>query len=420
MAGERAAVEILPESAIGTQVLRAKEYRGPRTASTRDEIVQLPRDISPYIAKPLADLHAQNASLRQRLDRFVSEARRNEQKSRRFERLELKLIGLDSLYGLVKSLLYPNKTDFQWDSVSLVLVDPEHELRRMLEEEGACLDDHPALIFVSSLDELGGGYPHSYFPSVGRYRPSWHKSLFPESRPRSVVLLPLVRYGKLIGSLNIGSMDGDRYLRGSHTDFFERLAAIAAICLENAANVHRLRRLGLTDTLTAINNRRYFEQRLQEEIEVAQRGGTPLSCMLLDVDFFKKVNDTYGHPVGDQVLREVAALVRGQLRGSDVLARYGGEEFAALLSKTSVETAQEIAERIRREVERKEFRLPGGEAFRVTISVGVATYTPIEGTGPAPCTGQSLVGAADRCLYRAKASGRNAVVSTSDLASSEE
>ncbi len=377
----------------------------------RDEIVQLPRNILPHTVKPRSNLHAQNTSLRQKLDQFMSEARRNERKLRRFERLELQLIGLNSLFDLGKTLLYPEKNDFQWDSVSLVLIDPEHELRRMLEDEGARLDEHPSLIFVSSLGQLDSSYPHSFFPSVGRYRPARHKSLFPQSRPRSVTLLPLVRYGKLIGSLNIGSLDGERYADGSRTDFFEHLAAIVAICIENAANVQRLRRQGLTDTLTAINNRRFFDQRLHEEIEIAQRSNTPLSCMLLDVDFFKKVNDSYGHQVGDQVLREVAALVRAQLRGSDVLSRYGGEEFAALLSNTPVETAEEVAERVRRGIEENVFHLPDGESFTVTISIGVATYTPADKIGATSSAGEFLVGQADRCMYQAKAAGRNAVVS---------
>ena len=389
-------------------------------ALQRDEVVQLPRNIPLYTAKSSANAHAQNTSLRQQLDQFMSEARRNERKLRRFERLELQLIGLNSLYDLVKTLIYPDKKDFQWDSVSLVLIDPEHELRRMLEDEGAHLDEHPSLIFASGLDELDSNYPHSFFPSVGRYRPGRHKSLFPQSRPRSVTLLPLVRYGKLIGSLNIGSLDGDRYVGDSRTDFFEHLAAIVAICIENAANVQRLRRQGLTDTLTAINNRRFFDQRLQEEIEVAQRSDAPLSCMLLDVDYFKKVNDSYGHQVGDQVLREVAALVRAQLRGSDVLSRYGGEEFAALLSNTPVETAEEVAERVRRGVEENVFHLPGGEAFTVTISIGVATYTPASETGTTSPGGELLVEHADRCMYQAKAAGRNAVVSASDLAVTEQ
>ncbi len=381
--------------------------------------MQLPRNILPYTATPHANLQAQNDSLRQKLDQFMSEARRNEQKLRRFERLELQLIGLNSLYDLVKTLVYPDKTGFQWDSVSLVLIDPEYELRRMLEDEGARLDEHPSLIFVSSLDELSCDYPNAFLPSVGRYRPRRHKSLFPQSRPRSVTLLPLVRYGKLIGSFNIGSLDSERYVRGNRTDFFDHLAAIIAICIENAANAQRLRRQGLTDTLTAINNRRFFDQRLQEEIEVAQRSNTPLSCMLLDVDYFKKVNDTYGHQVGDQVLREVAALVRAQLRGSDVLARYGGEEFAALLNNTPAETAEEIAERVRKSVEQNVFHLPGGEAFTVTISIGVATYITDSSTDTAMTSGDFLVGHADRCMYQAKAAGRNAVVSASDLTAVE-
>jgi two-component system cell cycle response regulator len=379
--------------------------------------VQLPRNAPRNTAEPLTNLQAQNTSLRQKLDQFLSEARRNEQKLRRFERLELQLIGLSSLYDLVKSLIYPDKKDFRWDSVSLVLIDPEHELRRMLEDEGARLEEHPSLIIVSSLAELDSDYPHSLFPSVGRYRPGRHKALFPQSRPGSVTLLPLVRHGKLIGSFNIGSLDDERYVRGRRTDFFERLAAIVAICIENAANVQRLRRQGLTDTLTMINNRRFFEQRLQEEIEVAQRSETPLSCMMLDVDYFKKVNDTYGHQVGDLVLREVAALVRAQLRGSDVLARYGGEEFAALLGDTPVKTAEEVAERVRRGVEENVFQLPAGEAFTVTISIGVATYIPAGESGTTPTGGEFLVKHADRCLYQAKAAGRNAVVSTSDLTS---
>lgn len=377
----------------------------------RGKTMQLLRNISPRAANPIANLHEQNASLRQKLDHFMLEARRNEQKLRRFERLELQLISLNSFYDLVKALIYPDRTDFQWDSVSLMLIDPGHELRHMLEDEGARLDEHPALIFASSLNELDSDYPHSFFPSMGRYRSGRHKSLFPQSQPRSVTLLPLVRYGKLIGSLNIGSLDGERYIRGNRTDFFEHLAATIAICIENAANVQRLRHQGLTDTLTAINNRRFFDQRLQEETGVAQRSSTPLSCMMLDVDYFKKVNDTYGHQVGDQVLREIATLVRAQLRGSDVLARYGGEEFAALLSQTPLETAEEVAERVRRSVEENVFHLPDGEAFTVTISIGVVAYTPASETGTTRSNGDFLVGHADRCLYQAKAAGRNAVVS---------
>jgi diguanylate cyclase (GGDEF)-like protein len=364
----------------------------------------------------------QNTALRQKLDEFILEAQRNEQKQRRFERLELQLISLNSLYELVKTLICPEQNSFQWDMVSLVLLDPEYELRRMLEDEGACLEQHPSLVFASTLSDLGSDYPHSLFPTLGPYSRGKYASLFPQAqaRPRSVALLPLVRYGKLFGSLNIGSFDAERFVKGTRTDFFEHFAAIVAICIENAANVQRLKRQGITDTLTALNNRRFFEQRLQEEIEVSRRNSLPLSCMMLDVDYFKRVNDNYGHQVGDQVLREVAALIRAQLRGSDVLSRYGGEEFVSLLSNTTSETAQEIAERVRSGIEEHTFSLPDGDSFSVTISIGVATYTPLTESAVNPPEGEFLVGYADRCLYAAKEAGRNTIVSDGDLTLSEQ
>lgn len=368
--------------------------------------------VDPYQAMRTTDLHAQNTMLRQKLDDFMTEARRNESKLRRFERLELQLIGMSSLYGLAKTIIYPDHTMFNWDFVTLTLVDPEYEIRRMLEDEGAVLDDHPSLIFASTMDEVGDVYSRSLFPTLGPYRPAKHAAIFPGSRirPKSVALLPLVRYGKVIGSLNIGSLDEDRFVKGVRTDFFEHLAAIVAICIENAANIQRLKRQGLTDTLTAINNRRFFDQRLKEEVNVAKRGKEPLSCMLLDVDFFKRVNDTYGHQAGDHVLREVAALIRAQLRGSDVLSRYGGEEFAALLARATKETAEEVAERVRKSIEEHVFHLPTGEEFNVTISIGVATFCTGDVEASKNMNGETLVGCADRCLYDAKGRGRNQVV----------
>lgn len=382
--------------------------------------MQLSRNFQLRSSARQAAQQVQNTALRQRLDELIAEAQRNEQKQRRFERLELQLIGLSSLYDLVKALIYPEQNNFQWDMVSLVLLDPEYELRRMLEDEGACLELHPSLVFASALSDLGSDYPHSLFPTLGPYSRGKYASLFPQSpaRPRSVALLPLVRYGRLFGSLNIGSFDAERFVRGTRTDFFEHFAAIVAICIENAANVQRLKRQGITDTLTALNNRRFFEQRLQEEIEVSRRNNMPLSCMMLDVDYFKKVNDSYGHQVGDQVLREVAALIRAQLRGSDVLSRYGGEEFVSLLSNTTGETAQEIAERVRSGIEAHRFSLPNGDRFSVTISIGIATYDPLAESAVNSADGEFLVGRADRCLYAAKEAGRNRTVSAGVSAAS--
>lgn len=355
-------------------------------------------------------------SLRQRLDDVLAEGRQNERKLRRFQGLELRLIGLGSLWELIEALLYPDTTNFQWDIVTLLLVDPEYEVRRTLEEESISIAAHPALIFVSSLDGLDSLHPYSLFPMLGPFQPQRHGGLFPQPRhPASVALLPMVRYGKLIGSFNIGSYNRERFVKGMRADILEHFAAIVAICLENAVNLERLKRQGLTDTLTAVNNRRFFDQRLSEEVAAARRNLRPLSCMLLDIDHFKRVNDTYGHQMGDQVLREIAAVIRAQLRSGDVLSRYGGEEFAVLLSQTGADGALEIAERVRRNIEDHRFTPTTGGPFSVTISIGIATFNPEHDPHAVKMNGEILLGHADRALYDAKAHGRNRVVGVGDV-----
>ncbi len=357
------------------------------------------------------DMNAQNRLLKQRLADFMEEARKNERKLRRFQSLELKLIGLDSILELVETILRPDPAAVNLDMVSLLLFDPEYEVQRILRDEGVKLDRMPSLMFVTSMEEMEGLYSASLFPSLGGYRSGKHSKLFQHAgkKPASVALLPLLRYGRLIGSLNIGSHDTDKFVRGVRTDFLEHFAAVVAICIENGINLERLKRQGLTDTLTAINNRRFFDQRLKEETDAAGRSGKPLSCMLLDVDHFKRVNDTYGHQVGDLVLREVAAIIRAQLRGSDVLSRYGGEEFSALLANTDTEEAEEVAERIRRSVEERVFNPSDLDPFNTTISIGVATLKAAPDTKLEKGGGDRLIGQADRMLYDAKANGRNQV-----------
>ncbi len=362
---------------------------------------------------------AENKILRHRLDEFIAEARQNERKMRRFQSLELKLIGLNSVHDLIQAILTPDYATFRWDEVTLLLLDPEYEIQRVLEEENIDLRSMPHLMFASSSDDLNSQYHMSLFPTLGPYRSRQHANFFPARRrtPGSVALLPLVRQGKLIGSLNVGSYSAERFVRGVRTDFFEHLSAVVSICLENSVNIERLKRQGLTDTLTAINNRRFFDQRLKEEVGVAQRSKRLLSCMLLDIDYFKQVNDTYGHQVGDLVLRDVAALIRAQMRGSDVLSRYGGEEFSALLSQAGEEEALEVAERIRDSIEQHHFSIEGHADFNVTISIGVTTFNPaLNESAAMQLQGEYLVGQADRVLYEAKANGRNRVESTGELA----
>lgn len=159
----------------------------------------------------------------------------------------------------------------------------------------------------------------------------------------------------------------------------------------------------LSDPLTGITNRRFFVAQAEIEIARAQRLGEPLSVLVVDIDHFKDINDTYGHGVGDHVLQCVVAACSGALRAGDSFSRFGGDEFVALLPGTSAETAMGVAEKLRALIEQLELRAIGPKAG-VTLSIGVAALQPDASTW------QSMLEAADRNLYIAKTSGRNRAV----------
>jgi diguanylate cyclase (GGDEF)-like protein len=182
-------------------------------------------------------------------------------------------------------------------------------------------------------------------------------------------------------------------------DITERLEA------ENALRrvKQEMERLAHTDPLTGLHNRRYFMRRLHEETERVKRHGHALSVLLLDLDHFKDVNDTYGHDAGDRVLQRIARQIEDCKRASDVAARLGGEEFALGLPETSVDGALRLAERLRILIAEATVPVPGADPIRTTTSIGVATLSP------STPSAASLLQHADRALYEAKRSGRNTV-----------
>jgi diguanylate cyclase (GGDEF)-like protein len=359
-----------------------------------------------------SDLYSENQQLRRQVKAFLSQARSNEQKMRRFQEQELRLISLSSLADLINTIINEYRSSFELDFVTLTLIDPSFEIQYILEDDGIDLREHPDLLFSQSDEILDTFYGISGKPKIGAYNTNEHEFLFSShsQKPTSVALLPLVRYGSLIGSLNLGSLKTERFIAGSATDFLERLAAVVAICLENAANHERLKRVGLTDFLTGINNRRFFDQRLIEELTRTQRCGEPLACMLLDIDNFKGVNDRYGHRAGDQVLKETSKLLRQQLRCSDVLARFGGEEFSILLINSGAAIGTEIAERIRQGIEEMPVELDDGTTLRITLSIGFSVFQDQLGSEPTDRLAEILVDQADQALYKAKERGKNQVI----------
>ncbi|MFN8608866.1 MAG: GGDEF domain-containing protein [Vulcanimicrobiota bacterium] len=156
------------------------------------------------------------------------------------------------------------------------------------------------------------------------------------------------------------------------------------------------------DGLTRIFNRATFFERLSQEVSFSQRQQQSFGLLLFDIDHFKKINDTYGHPAGDAVLRQVAERARDLLRLEDTIGRYGGEEFAILLRSSDLQACLTVAERVRARMADQAFELAGEEPLTVTISIGVACWKP-------ESTEESLIGEADGQLYAAKAGGRNQV-----------
>ena len=168
----------------------------------------------------------------------------------------------------------------------------------------------------------------------------------------------------IIGSLHLGSIDPSRYNPNVATDYINHLASIIGVCIENCISQETLRRLSMIDMLTKVHNRRSFNTELNREISRASRSQQPLSCLFIDLDHFKQVNDTHGHPTGDRVLRGSAQTIKDQLRKTDFIARYGGEEFAVLLPGCESQQALQIAETIREAVAKQRFISDNEQEFR--------------------------------------------------------
>ena len=227
---------------------------------------------------------------------------------------------------------------------------------------------------------------------------------FPEAPAQSAPVLPVVCLPLLIAQQALGVMvlaGRDEPLSANELALAQTMAAQAAMTIEKS----RLYELAVHDGLTGLFVHRYFQLALENEIRRARRYACTCALILTDVDHFKRFNDTWGHQIGDQVLKVVAETIRETVRTVDVPARYGGEEFAIILPETSLEGAIQVAERIRNRVADRE--IPGRnpeQSLRVTISLGVSSF-------PAHAdTKQDLIRRADQALYAAKAAGRNRVM----------
>jgi len=359
------------------------------------------------------ELNTDLSILESHMDGMLDRVKTNSRTFRRFQDFEVRLLNLNSLGEMMRHVLADAKNFFDLDTVGFCLIDEKGEISEYLENDGFYLKENKELKIIEDDKILQARFGYSKLPYVGLYSEEKCADFFlhTEQNPVSVALIPLTRRGKYLGAMSLGSFQAERFEENMATDFVNHMASVVSVCLENNLNFETLRRTSLIDTLTGVNNRRFLEQRLGEEVDRAQRNLEPLSCFFLDIDFFKAVNDNYGHQAGDQVLSAVATAIKGQLRNNDVLARYGGEEFVALLTNISDAKAQDIAERIRNTIKNTVVEY-NDEAIKVTISIGTATYLPgAERTAVSQEVAENLVNSADKALYEAKHAGRNRVVS---------
>lgn len=361
----------------------------------------------------------ENRQLRERLDRLLNEARRNEKTQSSFDDFSLSVVAAQGPEELFQLILEEQKK-FRIDAIRLCLVDRYHEVERLLTESYqhsyaglSFIDTETSKLLISDIPDR----PALGTRIMNRY--DWLIEISDINKYRSAALLPLKRGKEIIGIQLLLSKDRERYNKSYDTAFLQKLSAMIAISIENCINQQRTRELGYQDGLTNAYNRRYFDERLKHETDRCIRNKTDLVCLFIDVDFFKQVNDRYGHQAGDMVLVRLVTLMREQVRSSDIVARYGGEEFAIILPDTGIQLAYEVAERIRRQVEDQELTV-NDKTLSITVSIGLASLSQIKyqannsdkdsSSQAAEGLDQLLLGKADEALYQAKQTGRNQVI----------
>jgi len=223
----------------------------------------------------------------------------------------------------------------------------------------------------------------------------------------SVFVLPLLYERDLLGILVILSEETNAF-NPYQIELLKVLGNQASISIANAKFHEEIERLAITDGLTGLFNHRHFQERVKEEFHRSGRFPEPISLLLIDIDHFKEINDIYGHPVGDAVLKDVSGIIKKTVRNIDVPARYGGEEFAVILIGTDARGALKMAERLRKAVMKKAFSAEAGD-FQITVSIGISTHRDDIRSQ------EELIEEADKALYHAKRTGRNRSVLWSDI-----
>jgi len=352
-------------------------------------------------------LAVENRELKRLVHLMQNKATRNEALLHNFFEAELLMLSCSSLAELLNYLLNEFRQHFKLCAVSLILFDPEETAQELLDSSSITLDQsHLRLLPTQQL--LREIHPENRL-FYGQPDSRLKQQVF-EHAPviNSCAILPLIRENCLIGSLSLGSMDPDRYNQFLSYDYLSHLSSVVAVCIENCIRRETLQRLSSIDALTKTLNRRAFNLQLMRELKRSSRTDTPFACMLVDIDHFKRINDTFGHLTGDQVLRAVAELLKELVRDTDTVARFGGEEFAILLPGCNHDDALQVAENLRQKLHTYPFETHQGTVLSLSASFGFTICEPADtATEDMNSLMDQLIHAADQALYQSKEKGRN-------------
>lgn len=365
-----------------------------------------------------AALALQDQLLRREMHRKTLELERRASTMATILRVSEGLIGERELDRSLTSIAEGIRESLQFDKVLVALADQKQQI--FIRRAQAGLDDtwsdlklksvaFPEIMplmrdrfrisnsyFISHLHVRPGDFD-MYGDQTEKRREDWH--------PLDLLIVPLISGDELVGYFSVGEPRDHRVPTTERVQTLEVFANQAVMAIDSVGHYDEIRRLTFVDSLTPAYNYRFFQEALVKEIHRHERTRSPFSLVMLDIDNFKTFNDTYGHPVGDEILKGLVDELIRNVRDLDVVARYGGEEFAIILPETSGARARDVAGRLRGLVAAREFTIPSlPPILRITISLGVAVLPDDALTGP------DLIARADAALYRAKKQGKNQVV----------